>query len=133
VTGTPFDNLAAVSPMREFRLYQASFLLRDYGWTVEDLPFSQDTNLPLNLDPKRAWADQHLRITPVEINTASRTELLRVPGIGPTSADAILLARRHGRLRELYHLHALGVRDVDKAAPYILLNGRSPWLQMSLL
>ncbi|RIK57035.1 MAG: radical SAM protein [Chloroflexi bacterium] len=133
VDGTPFDGLPPTDPLREFRLYQASFLLRDYGWTVEDLPFQTDANLPLHQDPKRIWADAHLRQAPVEINRAARGELLRIPGIGPVAADAILRARRQGRLAELRHLRALGVRDVDKCAPYILLNGRRPALQLALL
>ncbi|HXF60250.1 MAG TPA: radical SAM protein [Caldilineaceae bacterium] len=132
VEGTPFDHLAAVSPMRQFRLYQASFLLRDYGWSVEDLPFQADTNLPLAQDPKQAWAEAHLRHAPVELNRAGRQELLRVPGIGPAAADAILQARRHTKLRELSQLRGLGVREVGKAAPYILLNGRPPVRQLSL-
>jgi predicted DNA-binding helix-hairpin-helix protein len=132
IAGTPFDQLAAVSPLREFRLYQASFLLRDYGWSVEDLPFQSQANLPLDQDPKRAWADAHLRQAPVEINRAPRSQLLRVPGIGPVAADAIVQARRHSRIYELAHLRALGVRDIDKAAPYILLNGRAPFRQLSL-
>lgn len=133
ISHTPFDSLMPTDPLREFRLYQASFLLRDYGWTVEDLPFQADTNLPLHQDPKRVWAEMYLRHAPVEINRATRAELLRVPGIGPVAADAILQARRHGTLRELPHLRALGIRDVDKAAPYILINGRRPAVQLPLL
>ncbi|MCC6166574.1 MAG: radical SAM protein [Caldilineaceae bacterium] len=133
IDGTPFDSLPPTDPLREFRLYQAGFLLRDYGWTVEDLPFQTDANLPLHQDPKRIWADAHLRQTPIEINRATRGELLRIPGIGPIAADAILQARRQGRLRELSHLRALGVRDVGKCAPYILLDGRRPALQLTLL
>lgn len=132
VHDTPFDGLTPTDPLREFRLYQASFLLRDYGWAVEDLPFQPDTNLPLHQDPKRIWAEANLRQAPIEINRATRAELLRVPGIGPVAADAILQARRHGRLQELPHLRALGVRDVDKTAPYILLNGRRPAVQLAL-
>jgi predicted DNA-binding helix-hairpin-helix protein len=56
VAQTPFENLAPTNPLREHRLYQASFLLRDYGWKVEDLPFMSDGNMLLDMDPKRAWA-----------------------------------------------------------------------------
>jgi predicted DNA-binding helix-hairpin-helix protein len=132
VSHTPFDELAPTSAQREFRLYQASFLLRDYGWQVEDLPFQADTNLPLDADPKRIWADHNLLNTPIELNTANRAQLLHVPGIGPVAADAIILARRKGHLRELGHLAALGVRDVTRTAPYILLNGQRPAQQLSL-
>jgi predicted DNA-binding helix-hairpin-helix protein len=132
IQNTPFDNLPAVSLQRQLRLYQASFLLRDYGWNVEDLPFGSDTNLPLEQDPKRAWAEQTLRQTPVEVNLAPRADLLRIPGIGPLGANAIVAARRRGRLTELAHLRALGVRDVERAAPFILLDGRRPPQQIEL-
>ncbi len=69
----------------------------------------------------------------MELDRASREELLRVPGIGPKAADAILAARRRGRITHLSHLRALGVRDVQKAAPFVLLDGRPPAHQMELL
>jgi len=133
ILDTPFENIAAVNPHREFRLYQSSFLLRDYGWDVEDLPFAGDGNLPTDIDPKRAWADQHLRYTPVEIMQASRRELLRIPGIGPRGADALLRARRQASITELTQLRALGIRAPEQLAPYVLLNGRKPPVQLSLL
>lgn len=132
VVQTPFENLDATSPRRELRLYQSSFLLRDYGWDVEDLPFQPDTNLRLDLDPKQAWAETHLRDAPVEINRATRTELLRIPGIGPKTADAIVAARRHGALRETAQLRRIGLRDTERAAPYITLDGTRPVQQLSL-
>lgn len=133
VSQTPFESLAPVSLQRQFRLYQASFLLRDYGWGVEDMPFLQDGNLPLDIDPKLAWARANLRERPLEVNRADRGELLCVPGIGPKTADAIVRTRRHQRIRETGHLRSLGLRDVEKAAPYLLLDGRQPPQQLSLL
>src|SRR5436305_4337755 len=132
VIQTPFENLPATDPLREHRLYQASFLLRDYGWKVEDLPFLTDGNMELALDPKRVWAERHLREAPIEIMKASREQLLRVPGIGPKGADAILRARRRGRLTDLSHLHQLNIRAPEQAAPYILLDGHRPVVQLSL-
>ncbi len=132
VVQTPFENLSPTNPLREFRLYQASFLLRDYGWSIRDLAFLEDGNLPIDIDPKRAWAELHLRHAPVEIMTAPREQLLRVPGIGPKSAGAILQARRQGRLTELSHLRQLNIRNPEQAAPYILLDGRRPLMQMEL-
>ena len=132
VYNTPFENLPAVDPKREFRLYQSSFLLRDYAWDVEDLPFMAGGNLPLDLDPKRAYADTHLRHAPVDVMHASRNELLRVPGIGPHGADVILRARRQGHLTNIAQLRAIGVQGPDRAAPYILFNGRRPSQQLSL-
>jgi predicted DNA-binding helix-hairpin-helix protein len=132
VIQTPFENLPATDPLREHRLYQASFLLRDYGWKVEDLPFLSGGNMELALDPKRAWAERYLREAPLEIMTARRDELLRIPGIGPVGADAILKARRQGKLTSLTDLQKLGIRAPEQASPYILFNGHRPTLQMSL-
>jgi predicted DNA-binding helix-hairpin-helix protein len=132
VQQTPFEDRPAVPPQRAYRLYQASFLLRDYNWTTEDIGFQPDQNLRLDVDPKQAWADLHLRHTPVDLNSADRELLLRVPGIGPKSADRILAARRQGFLRDLSQLSQLGIPSPAKAAPYILLNGRRPMHQMGL-
>jgi predicted DNA-binding helix-hairpin-helix protein len=132
VIQTPFENLPATDPLREHRLYQASFLLRDYGWKVEDLPFLTDGNMELALDPKRAWAERYLRDAPIEIMTARRDQLLRLPGIGPVSANVILKARRQGKLTSLTDLQKLGIRAPQQASPYILLNGRRPLAQLSL-
>src|SRR6266516_434400 len=132
VEQTPFENLTQTDPLCEHRLYQASFLLRDYGWSVEDLSFMEDGNLRTDIDPKRAWAERHLRSAPIDVMKADRGQLLRVPGIGPVGADAILRARRLGRLTELSHLRQLNIRAPEQAAPYILLNGYRPATQMSL-
>lgn len=132
IAETPFENLPATPALREHRLYQASFLLRDYGWDVEELPFEPNGNLRLDVDPKRAWADEHLRTQPVEVMAATREELLRVPGIGPKGAQAILQARRQGHLTDLAHLRAIGIAAVQRAAPYILLDGRRPPQQLPL-
>ena len=117
--------------MREHRLYQAAHLLRDYGFTLGDLPFSPENRLPLEVDPKLGWAQAHLRAAPVEVQRAERHELLRVPGIGPRGADAILRARRHGTFRDLSDLRRLGVL-ATRAAPFILLNGKLPVQQLEL-
>jgi predicted DNA-binding helix-hairpin-helix protein len=132
VAQTPFEGLPPTDPLREHRLYQASFLLRDYGWRVEDLPFRGDGNMSLDKDPKRAWADAHLRSAPVEIMTARREQLMRVPGIGPRGAQAIVHARRLGHLTELAHLRQLNIRAPEQAAPYILMDGRSQLIQLPL-
>jgi len=132
VRGTPFEEMPAANPWREHRLYQASFLLRDYGFDVEDLPFQGDGALPLEQDPKLAWARQNLSQAPVELNRAERGQLLKIPGIGPKGAQAILTARlRGGRLRSIEDLKALGV-FARRAAPYILLDGRRPGVQLEL-
>jgi len=123
ICDTPLENKAAVDPLREHRLYQASFLLRDYGFDLEEMPFTQDGNLPLPMDPKMAWAQQNLKEKPLEINKAERRELLRIPGIGPKNADAILQARRTNKLRDLTALRKLGIVSA-RVAPFVLLDGR---------
>ncbi|MBN1428965.1 MAG: hypothetical protein JXB07_11315 [Anaerolineae bacterium] len=131
IEDTPFENLPRTSALRELRLYQSSFLLRDYEWEIEDLPFQGEGNLPLDVDPKRAWADAHLRGCPIDVMRAERRDLLRIPGIGPKGADAIIRARRQGRLTELGHLRSIGIRTPQQVAPYVLLDGRRPLQQLS--
>jgi predicted DNA-binding helix-hairpin-helix protein len=132
IRGTPFEDRAPIRPWRSHRLYQASYLLRDYGFELEDLPFEGEGALPLDIDPKQAWARQSLSQAPVEINHAEREELLKIPGIGPVGAQAILSARVNGgRLRSLEDLKALGVLAA-RAAPFILIDGRRPPVQMAL-
>jgi predicted DNA-binding helix-hairpin-helix protein len=72
IEDTPLENHPAENPWREHRLYQASFLLRDYGFSMEELPFAQTGQLPLNKDPKTAWAEQTLLHQPIELNKATR-------------------------------------------------------------
>ena len=132
VIQTPFVNLPSTDPLREHRLYQACFLLRDYGWSVEDLPFQANGNMQIDVDPKRAWAEDHLRHAPIDIMTADRNQLLRVPGIGPVGAGAILRARHQGKLTNLTDLQKLGLRKPEQASPYILFNGRRPSTQLRL-
>jgi predicted DNA-binding helix-hairpin-helix protein len=130
VSDTPLAGAAPTPASRQHRLYQADWLLRFYDFALNELPFDQSGGLPSNVDPKLAWARQHLADRPVEINRASRRELLRVPGIGPRSADAILRARRQGRVRELGDLRALGA-VADRAAPFVLLDGKRPPRQLA--
>lgn len=125
ISGTPFEDLPAEDPQRQHRLYQASFLLRDYGWDVEDLPFIGVGNLRKDVDPKIAWADVHLRENPVDLMTAERDQLLRVPGIGMKGANAILRARRQRRLHDAGQLRRLGIRAPEAMAPYVLLGGKA--------
>ena len=131
VPQTPLEDRAPESPLRVHRLYQAFFLLRDYGFSWEELPLDARGNLPREVDPKVAWAQRHLAHAPVEVNTAEPRELLRVPGIGPQTMRRILRARRERRLRDLRQLQALGV-NVRRAAPFVLLDGKRPAVQPSL-
>jgi predicted DNA-binding helix-hairpin-helix protein len=109
--------------MREFRLYQADHLMRGYGFGVDELAFDDSGNLPLALDPKVAWALAHPELFPVEVRTASRTKLLRVPGIGPAASERIVAERRRTQLRNLADLRKLGV-ITGRAAGFLTLGGR---------
>lgn len=131
VPDTPLENQAPIAPWREHRLYQADFLLRDYGFSVEEMPFAPDGSLPLESDPKLAWAKTNLAGSPVEINQADLHELLRVPGIGPRTANSILTTRRRSPIKSLEDLKALGIA-AGRAAPYITFSGKKPAYQMGL-
>ncbi len=123
IKGTPLENKQAENPLREYRLYQAEFLIRDYGFSLED--FSKvfvDGNLPLNMDPKEAWALANRELFPVEINKADYHLLLRVPGIGKRSAEEIISRRKVKRLSSLEDLK--GIRNLKKILKYITIDGR---------
>ncbi len=97
---TAADAPAGRPPLaREHRLYQADWLLRWYGFNVDELLTGQDGNLDLALDPKTAWALAHPELFPLEVNTAPYEMLLRVPGVGVRGAERIVAARREQRLR----------------------------------
>jgi predicted DNA-binding helix-hairpin-helix protein len=130
IVDTPLENIPPGSPVREHRLYEASFLLRDYGFGLEELPFNQDGHLPLDEDPKYAWARINLSGHPIEINQSDKHELLRVPGIGPKSANAIMSARIKNKLSHPEELHAFGV-NLKRAAPFILIDGKKAAYQTS--
>ena len=129
IRDTPFENLPAESYRRTQRLYQASFLLRDYNFGLEDFTFDASSNLPPDVDPKTAWAQVNLSEKPVEINKADRYDLLRIPGIGPKGADAILKNRRQNHLRSVDDLRSIGINPT-RAIPYILLDGSRPSRQL---
>ena len=131
VSDTPLESEQATAPLREHRLYQADFLLRQYGFNTDELPFDPAGNLSLEQNPKAAWAAAHPEYFPLEINHTTQAALLRVPGIGPRGAAAIMQARRNGTLRTLDDLRKLGVRT-EQVAPYVLLNGRAPAHQLRL-
>lgn len=131
VPDTPLEHVAPTHPTREFRLYQADWLLRYYHFSVEELPFDAAGRLNQEIDPKAAWAQAHPEFFPVEVNAAPLAVLLRVPGIGPTSAQAIVRARRQAALRDLGDLRKLGAR-ADRAAAYVTLAGKRPPYQPPL-
>ncbi len=132
IPDTPFENLPAEDEWRKFRLYQASFLFRDYNFDLEEMPFTQDGRLPLDTDPKLAWAQANLGDDPVELNAAEREELLRVPGVGHQGTMAIIRARRYGSIRYINDLKKIGVQT-KRLKPFVLLDGKRPSYQLPLL
>lgn len=94
--------------LREHRLYQADWLLRFYGFSVDEIAGESEPNLDAALDPKTSWALRHPEFFPVDLARAGREEILRVPGIGVTGAARILETRRAGGL-SLEVLPKLGV------------------------
>lgn len=108
--------------LREHRLYQADWLLRFYGFKAEELLSEDKPNFNVFLDPKCDWALRHLEIFPVEVNTASYEELLRVPGMGVKSAMRIVAARSRGRLAA-EDLKKMGV-VLKRARYFITCSGR---------
>ncbi|WP_042339482.1 putative DNA modification/repair radical SAM protein [Desulfosporosinus youngiae] len=108
--------------LREHRLYQADWLLRFYGFEAKELLDEQNPNFNLQVDPKCYWALNHLEKFPLEINKAPYEMLLRVPGIGVTSARRILTARRSGPL-DFSGLKKIGV-VLKRAQYFITCKGR---------
>ncbi|MGB8214754.1 MAG: radical SAM protein [Anaerolineales bacterium] len=131
IPDTPLEDQPPTPVVREHRLYQASFLLRDYGFDLEELPFDVDGRLPILIDPKLAWAQKNLSENPIEINQAERQTLIRIPGIGVKGAEAILRARRQNRIRDVTTLKKIGV-FTERAMPYLLLDGRRAAYQPTL-
>ena len=109
--------------LREHRLYQADFLMRQYEFTSNEILNEAAPNFNPYLDPKCNWAVNNMHFFPVDVNTASMQSLLRVPGIGPKSAKRIVIARREGRLG-LDELKRIGV--VLKRAKYFILTKDAP-------
>lgn len=123
VAGTPLADRAPTPFVREQRLKEADWLLRHYGFGTDELPYDAIGNLPLNTDPKLAWALAHPEIFPVELNTAAEDTLMRVPGLGPLSVRRILRLRRDHRFREPAQLKGLGSIAM-RAADFVTLDGR---------
>ena len=120
---TPMEEVRAAPALREHRLYQADYLLRQYGFEADEIAYDTSGNLPLSMDPKCAWALVHPERFPVDVLTASVEELRRVPGIGPTTAQRIVSERVSTTIRGLQDLGRLGV-VTTRAAGFLSIGGR---------
>jgi len=115
---------AAPPLVREHRLYQADWLMRYYRFDAGELTSDQSPNLSLDQDPKLTWAEAHPEFFPVDVNTAPREALLRVPGLGYRNVDRILRIRRYHRLG-MADLRKLNVRT-RMAAKYVTAHDHLP-------
>ena len=114
-------NTNAVPMLREHRIYQADWLLRFYNFKAEEILDEKNPFIDPLLDPKANWAVQNWHLFPMEINRASYKDLIRIPGIGVTSAKRIVMARRHNVIK-YEHLKKLGV-VIKRAKYFITVNG----------
>ncbi|MCT2558093.1 putative DNA modification/repair radical SAM protein [Tsuneonella sp. YG55] len=123
---SPIPDASAVLPLkrppliREHRLYQSDWLMRFYGYQPQEVmqATEADGNLPLDIDPKLAWALKFRERFPVDVNRAGRDELLRVPGLGVRAVNRILASRRHRTMR-LDDVAKLTV-SIAKVRPFIV-------------
>jgi len=126
---SPIPNSPSSVPMqappllREHRLYQADFLLRGYGFKVNEL-IGMQGNLPLDIDPKLAWALANREVFPVDLNLAEPQLIARIPGIGLRSAERIVSLRRLKRIRyeDVARLRCV----LEKAKPFIVTSDYRP-------
>ncbi len=131
---SPIPDASAVLPpakaplLREHRLYQADWLMRFYEFDAKELALDATGNMDLSMDPKLAWALQHREQFPMDVNCATREQLLRVPGMGVKSVDRIIQARRHRRLRmdDLARLRL----SLGKVGPFIITADHQPGAQL---
>ena len=114
-------NTNAVPMLREHRIYQADWLLRFYNFKAEEILDEKNPFIDPLLDPKANWAVQNWHLFPMEINRASYKDLIRIPGIGVTSAKRIVMVRRHNVIK-YEHLKKLGV-VIKRAKYFITVNG----------
>ncbi len=114
-------NADAVPMIREHRLYQADWLLRFYDFKAGEILDEKNPFIDPLLDPKANWAVQNWHFFPMEINRASYKDLLRIPGIGVTSAKRIVMARKYSIIK-YEHLKKLGV-VIKRAKYFITVNG----------
>ncbi|HCE31792.1 putative DNA modification/repair radical SAM protein [Fusobacterium sp.] len=111
----------AVPMIREHRLYQADWLLRFYDFKADEILDEKDPFVDPLLDPKTNWAIKNPHFFPIEINKATYKELLKVPGIGVTSAKRIVMTRKYSTIR-YEHLKKLGI-VIKRAKYFITVNG----------
>jgi putative DNA modification/repair radical SAM protein len=131
---SPIPNSDALLPsekpslIRENRLYQADWLLRFYGFKANELVNNENPNLDLTIDPKTGWALKHRETFPIDVNKASKSALLRIPGVGVKSVDRIMQLRQFHKitLLDLQKLHIV----ISRAKYFVITADHNPniWL-----
>ena len=126
VPKTPLERQAACPPSREYRLYQSSFLMRDYGFSLDS--FAQvvdDEGFLPNVDPKLAFAKMNPDLFPIDLNSASYHEILRIPQIGPMTAKKIIEGRKNMKIRHVADLEQIiGANLTRRVSRYIELKDK---------
>jgi putative DNA modification/repair radical SAM protein len=136
---SPIQDTSAALPSkapplgRENRLYQADWLLRHYGFAVDEITSGggEDGMLDLGVDPKLAWALKNRHRFPVDVNSGEREMLLRVPGLGKKAVDKIVAARRHTRLRLADVARLTG--SLKRARAFLVAEDHTPGLSLDRL
>ncbi|MBO0329807.1 putative DNA modification/repair radical SAM protein [[Muricauda] lutisoli] len=111
-----------VPMLRENRLYQTDWLLRFYGFSIGEILNNRHPNLDMDVDPKLSWALRNLHHFPVDVNTADKRLLARIPGIGMRSVDKIIKARKFRKLN-WDHLKKIGVA-LNRAQYFMVCDSR---------
>ncbi len=126
VPKTPLERRSACPPSREYRLYQSSFLIRDYGFTADS--FAQivdDKGFLPNVDPKLAFAKMNPDLFPIDLNTATYHEIVQIPQIGPVAAKKIIEARKSIKIRYAANLErVIGANLTRRVGPYVELKDK---------
>lgn len=127
---SPIPEPSVVLPMkaaplvREHRLYQADWLMRNYGFRTSEILPAETPNLDLRIDPKLAWALRNRQDFPLDVQTATREQLVRVPGLGLRNVDRLITIRRHTRVR-MEDLARLRV-SLPKVRPFLITADHHP-------
>lgn len=116
--------LARPPLLREHRLYQADWMLRFYGFKVQEIVSDTHPELDINLDPKTSWALRNRGFFPLDVNLASKNALLRIPGVGPNSVNKIISMRRYSKIR-LQDLVKMNVA-LNRAMPFVITSDYRP-------
>lgn len=111
--------------IRENRLYQTDWLLRFYGFKLDEILNKDFTNLEMDVDPKLSWALRHPDFFPVDINKADYQSIIRIPGVGRQSAMKIIQARKFGKLHE-YQVRKMGISF--NRAQYFMICADTPFM-----